>query len=271
MNASTSCPAWAILETDILRPDATLSPDRSLYTCHAHVHAHETDFNNRLKVSALFNHMQDAASAHAEALGVGFDDLDRAGCFWVLSWVGMELDALPPMQTAFTIQTWPKGPHRLYSLRDFRFQTEDGKPFGRVTTAWLLLDNRTLRPLPLKRLPLDITYRSQESALDRLPEKPVPLDRIDSSVSRPIGYSDLDINRHMNNARYVEALMDAIPLERHEAGWVNSLTLHYQAEAKPGDVLNIETQLGGDGDPDRVRGRMTDGTVCFSAEVLWRL
>ena len=46
------------------------------------VRAYDVDFKNKLKVSSIFNYMQDAASSHADNLNVGYKQLLKEELFW---------------------------------------------------------------------------------------------------------------------------------------------------------------------------------------------
>ncbi len=43
--------------------------------------AYDTDSAGRLKVSSVFNHIQNVAAVHAQALGVGIEEILKQGMF----------------------------------------------------------------------------------------------------------------------------------------------------------------------------------------------
>lgn len=55
------------------------------------IRAYDVDFNNKIKISSVFNLLQDVASVHADLLGLGFKDLYKLDLGWVLSWVKLIL------------------------------------------------------------------------------------------------------------------------------------------------------------------------------------
>jgi acyl-ACP thioesterase len=201
------------------------------------VKASEVDAFYNMKVSEILNCMQDAASAHATQIGVGYQEMLAARLFWVLSWVRLEFSHFPTFGNRITIRTWPKCPYGMLSLRDFQLLT-DGGEFCRASSGWLVVDLQSGKAVPLTRLPYVIPYSPEQVALDILPEKfnfTVPA----ITATRPIRYSDLDVNRHVNNARYAEFLMDAYPLEHHQNFQLQNLTISYLQESKFGNVLEI--------------------------------
>ena len=58
-------------------------------------------------------------------------------------------------------------------------------------------------------------------------------------MSRPVVYSDIDFNRHVNTLRYVDLLFDAMPLEIIEKNKGMRLDIHFIAEAVYGDTLTV--------------------------------
>lgn len=211
----------------------------AIYTSSLLLPPNDIDLSNRLKPSAFFNLIQSTASAHAERLNLGFRGLQAAGLFWVLSWVKLEIDDYPAYQDTITITTWPHRRYRLYSIRDFLFLDHNGQVFCRGRSAWLPVNAGTQRIASLDRLPRPVPYFEGRSALPDLPEKLHIPEQAEAVYHRHIRYTDLDLNQHVNNARYVEFLLDSYPLEFHSQHSLRSLTFSFQAEAKYSDQLTI--------------------------------
>lgn len=209
------------------------------------VTAAEVDLFGQLKVASLLNHLQDAAAAHATQLGLGYRAMAQAGLFWVLSWLRLELTTLPVFGQPYILQTWPKCAfNNLISLRDFRLKAEDGTDLARASTGWMAVDSRSGRAVPLERLPVPIPYLSHLAALAVQPEK--LLFQVDSPpLQRTVRYSDLDVNQHVNNARYVEFLMDCYDLAHHQAWRLHTLTINFLQESKSGATLNMAIDTNG--------------------------
>jgi acyl-ACP thioesterase len=203
------------------------------------IRAFDVDVNNRLKVSAIFDYFQDAASLHADNLKVGYDDLIPKGYFWVLSWAKIEFSNYPKFKDEVKIQTWGKKQFKLYSLRDFILYSSDENIMCKGTTAWLLLDAKTLRPKVLTQLFPDVLMLPDKSALEDLPEKFPILPQTEIIFSKEIKYSDIDLNKHANNAKYVELIQDCYNQEFHNSNQLKSLTISFLSEAKYGQNLEI--------------------------------
>lgn len=92
----------------------------------------------------------------------------------------------------------------------------------------------------------------------RAPEDAFPLGQ------RPIRYSDLDGNRHVNNAVYGDILCDFLPGDWQRSHFLRSAVLLYEHEARLGDTLQITgCQIG----PDSwYLAGYRSGQRCFAAQ-----
>jgi medium-chain acyl-[acyl-carrier-protein] hydrolase len=242
-----------------------------IFECSLRVEAHDADSSGRLKVSSIFNHLQNAAAIHAERLGAGITEVLGQGLFWVLSWVKLEFSPLPRFGDEFSARTWPKCRYKLFSIRDFLFSGRDGEVFCRATTAWLLVDVKTKKAVSAQRLGERIPYQEKEHALRCYPERfDVEYDGR-SVFARQVRYSDLDVNRHVNNARFTEFLMDCYPAKHHRSHRISSLTVAFVAEAKDGDelvMLLVDGSENGGGDFVEVRNARS-GKPVVQALIAW--
>lgn len=52
-------------------------------------------------------------------------------------------------------------------------------------------------------------------------------------------YRDIDINKHLNNTKYLDFIMDSFSLEEHRKLKVKSIEISYSNEALLGDTIAI--------------------------------
>jgi acyl-ACP thioesterase len=70
---------------------------------------------------------------------------------------------------------------------------------------------------------------------------------LSAEVARTVRFTDLDVNGHMNNTRYLDWLADLLPGSFHENHVIRDMTLGYVAEAREEDNLLQQWQLGENG------------------------
>ena len=203
------------------------------------IRTYDVDFKNQLKISSIFNFMQDIASEHAKNLGVGWQELQQEGLFWALSWVKIVFLKYPKFEESFKIKTWPKGKYRLYALRDFLLFDGSNEILCRAATAWLLVNVKSKRVNDLKILPAGIPYLTNEHALTDLPGKIAIENKKEIFYRKNIVYTDLDMNLHVNNEKYVEFILNCYSQEYHAANNIKSLQISFLSETKYGENLEI--------------------------------
>jgi medium-chain acyl-[acyl-carrier-protein] hydrolase len=203
------------------------------------VNAYDVDLNNKLKLNTLFNFLQDVASTHADTLQLGYNHLIANDLGWVLSWVKVRIEEYPGFGETIKIQTWPKCRYKFFSIREFLIYNENGKLLYRVSTAWLLINVKTKRVTDIKALPQQIFYQPDRFAINEFPVKVIIEKEKLYLFSKTIRYTDLDINRHVNNTQYIELILDCYPPEFHKSNLLNSLTVSFVSESFYDDELDI--------------------------------
>lgn len=201
------------------------------------VKSYQIDFKKTLRLSSLFSMMQEAAYHHAEILGVGVSDLDKAEYLWVLSRVIIKVDRYPDWNEIIEIKTWPKGIKGLFALRDFKISDQQNNIIAKATTGWLIIDSKSRRPIRAIDA-VKAIETADESAIDEFPDK---LPVCDDTTNRNFyaDYSTIDSNKHVNNTKYVDWITDSIRKERLEKENIKKLQINFNSEMHWGDTLQL--------------------------------
>jgi len=86
------------------------------------------------------------------------------------------------------------------------------------------------------------------------------------TVARAVRYSDIDLNRHVNNARYADWFCDCFPMEHHRDWHLKEVLIHYDRELVPGETAELSLQK--DGPLSVLRGNCA-GEACFAMSGVW--
>ncbi len=229
----------------------------------------ETDARGRLSLPALFSLFQEAALLQAEQLGFGETYCAQEGLMWVLSRLLLEIDDFPGHRDELRLSTWPKTPQGPFANRDFRLQDTEGTIKGRATSAWLLLNIDTMRPVRPKELFAPYPLDQME---DALPEAAPKINSVDtegcSELEVTARYSDLDQNDHVNNTRYVRWFLDCYSPEEINAVQSLRFSINYLQAASYMDKVKLRRC---DCDSEStVFGYLQDETPTFSARIQLR-
>lgn len=222
-------------------------------------------------VLALADYFQEAAGHHAAELGVSMQDLLAAGRAWVLAHFRLEIDRLPDWNEEITLETWPSGLERLFATREVVFRDREGDSIAQGTSAWLVIDTERRRPMRPPSVLYDIDPPDRPAPLDAtLDDLPAP-GRVDREQNFSVRYHDLDLNRHVNNVRYLEWALETLPPTVLDERRCTGLALQFEAEATLGDPIQATVQMEDDA-PLRVRHRLAradSGRVLARALTTW--
>ncbi|MGD9302303.1 MAG: thioesterase [Desulfobacterales bacterium] len=206
-------------------------PELNIWKEAYQIRSYEVDCHHSLSVLSIFNFMQEAASRHAEALGVSIQQLLSENFTWLLSRLKIKIVSLPDWREQIQISTWPSGVQRLFALRDFEIRDTNNQIVADAISAWLVLDVQKRRPVRIgpfvERLkPLEGDHILPDN-LDKLPG----LEFRTHQKQFTVRYRDLDINQHVNNASFVEWLVESIPVKVLNTSVLSELEINFLAEA----------------------------------------
>ena len=195
----------------------------------------DVDLTRKIRLSTLFTRLQEAAIAHTIELGVGRDmTLDR-GLLWAVTQYRLVFSRMPEYDDLVTLLSWPGKTMHLYFPRYFRLLDEKGNTLMDAVSLWVLIDEKSRSIV----FPEDRGIEIPEIRTGL--ELPLPgrlrREEITSSHSFTVPYSYVDLNGHMNNARYYDLAQDIMPEELRERRLV-SLMSEYIGEARLGDTLS---------------------------------
>ena len=238
------------------------------------VRSYEVEPDGRLRIVVLLRMLQEAAWQHASLLGKGFTQREEGELFWVLSRLRLSMRRYPRWGERFTVRTFPVGTQKLLALREFVLLDEAEELLGRASSGWLVVDGGRGRPIRPERVVADIVTSPPEydGDLAREPTLPGPADPAGSVRTvgpSPVRYHDIDQYRHVNNAAYLEWVLDALdptrPLE-NEAG---ELALDFLKETLLDDAYTV--RLVADATTDRFEVvQASSGEPAARGHLAWR-
>lgn len=205
----------------------------------------EVTRDGAVRIDTIFDYMQEAAANHAANLGCGLAALEERGMMWVLSRLKLAVRRTPHLGECVTVSTWPSGIEKLFATREFVLRCGE-ETVAEGSSCWLLLDRGKMRPLRVmeslpERLPDNSRRLRIFSGLDKLPRRPCQ-----DPVTVEIHESMIDVNRHMNNARYITQLFDWLSLRLFHAPEIHEIQANFLIGTAPGSSLTISGDLSGD-------------------------
>lgn len=191
--------------------------------------------NGFLRPSAMFSLLQDAAAGSAARYGAGMDALKGRGILWMVVHMRAEVLRLPAFGDEITVSTWlGEENHGLYT-RYYEMRCADGESAVKASGIWVLVDanTRALVRDPDVTMPFAVTGR--ESARPRK----LRLPELSNTTAFTARYSQADVNGHMNNAKYLDAAEDMMPVDYLLHHRLSSVAVDYLREVLPGETLSL--------------------------------
>ncbi len=228
-----------------------------------------TDMTQRASISTVISYILRIAGWDADAKGFGIGELNEENYTWVLSRFAVELSRLPQAGENIEITTWISNYSRLVTTRCFSISTPSGEELGGAVSQWCMLDLQARKAIDLTHLHKDYSdYVLSEYA------EPIPRPRRittatpSSSYTHRAAYSDIDFNGHVNSLRYIDLMLNAMPIELLKQNRPLRVDLQYIKECYYGDMLSVNCAQ--DGDTSSVEILRNDTESAVKCMVEWR-
>ena len=214
------------------------------------------DCFGRLKPSMILYYVQEVAGRHFDRISMDYDALAQKGMIWAIIRQKVQITRIPRRGETIRVETWPMPTTRVAYPRSVVAYDAEGNEVFRSISIWVLMDIRSRSMILPGKSGVSVvgTLRGNElTAPNALPAKNLLNHR-----NRPVCFTDLDRNGHMNNTKYMDWIDDLIPSAFHQEHDLKELTVCYMSEAREGQELSMQWGFLEDGalqvDAHRVTG-----------------
>jgi acyl-CoA thioester hydrolase len=181
------------------------------------VRHYECDSYGHVNNAVYLRYMQEAGIGAAAVLGQDQHTLEAMSRTWL------------PRFTEIEVKTWVSVFRRVISRRIYEFRKQDQDDvIARGYTDWVFLDRDRLRPvtIPMEIKSLFIPEVANQIMSPRylFPEPAPPPEGV-FRVVRRVEWQDIDMMQHLNNAAYLDYVMDAGVQLTSAFGWPMSYWL----------------------------------------------
>ncbi|GHV01008.1 acyl-ACP thioesterase [Clostridia bacterium] len=235
------------------------------------VQVRDADFLDRMRPAAILDRFQEAATAdwpydHAQLLA--------RGQVWILARISARVLNTPKRYVGGDVlrtQTRHNMPGAAYVDRDFLITGENGDRLVEGTSRWCLLGARRgglirIRDCAFQNFPTEPAPRLADVPVEKLA-------RVGASAANALTFavlpSDLDLNMHVNNAKYADYLFNAFSLEELKASEIAFFSLNFLKELKCGQTVSVWKEKRGDKEYG-FEIRDESGTLYLTAEMRFR-
>ncbi len=218
----------------------------------------------KLRLSSFFKIMQDIIMHDSDERKIGYEVLNKKNLIWVVTRMQLEINRMPDYEEEVEAITYPGKDMKVFYPRHFRLVDKKGNVLVRLSSIWVLLDKTSRKPI------LYYPFDDKLPELSLPDELPLP-DKINAEEGtliekRKIHYSDVDLNNHLNNTRYIELLSDVHDSTFYKDHQIKSVKLNYIKEIKEGTFVEV---FATNGNPECVQVK-SDEQVNFIASVEYK-
>ena len=200
------------------------------------------DMMNAWLSNSVLEMMQETAGMHSDSFGLTREKMDSMNICWVLSRLTVEFSKMPALGNQILIEIYPTSEKLLFYPRSHVFYLADTmEEIGRAGSLWVLLDKNERKIVKNDTVTKGILLDQNRKPAVGSPATVRPL------TSEPIKnviqprFSDIDINGHVNNTKYLLWCIDAIGMDVMKDYWISSFHVNFDAEVLYG--MEIETEL----------------------------
>ena len=233
-----------------------------IYEKEYELRAADFDRWDRMQPASILSLFQDVAGIHANELGIGFAALMANQTIWVLTKVRYRLVGTPRRYERVRVRTWPLPPARINFRREYCIETPEGEVLVQGTSEWVVVHSEKRRVLPATNVYPGDDYCTDTFFPGRLAKVP-PFEPTGEGVTVLPGFTQLDINGHINNTCYANYVLDALSPAEDTA--VTAFQIDYHRELMAGQPFTLHLHRG-DGEV-LARGYSGEGECMFSCRM----
>ena len=191
---------------------------------------------------AILTLLEETAADHCLSIDYGLYDLLKQNVGWVLISGYMQMDRYPKYKEKITIETWLSTYKKIRGIRENLIYDEQGVIIGRARGLWLFYDLEKRRPAKIFEEIINRWDFNTKKSIDYdFSGKITPIDSGLYSEDITVKHYDMDTNRHVNNIRYLQWLMETLPDKILDNYDMHTIDGRFIGEAHFGDEMQSYT------------------------------
>lgn len=238
-----------------------------VFTYDYQVPFYETTVNQEIKLPHLLSLCLQISGLQSLDLGVSDDYIFKTyNLIWVVTDYEIDIKRLPSYAENIRIETEAISYNKLFTYRDFRIFSEEGDLLLTIRTTFVLMDYTTRKVSPILDELVAAYQPEKAKKMQRAPKYQV-LENLDLRAFQA-RFSDLDMNGHVNNSKYLEWILDDFEHDFLKAHSLTGLHIKFIKEIAPASQVGLRSQLS----EDLVSRHdiLVDGNLHAQAQVKWQ-
>jgi medium-chain acyl-[acyl-carrier-protein] hydrolase len=207
------------------------------------IHYYNTNYKLKLSVVSLMQFFEDIALLQSEEREVGLNYYKENNITWVLHQLEIRIKEYPKYKDKVVVRSFPTSYLRFYAHRVFQVFNESDDVIINADSIWVFVDTITKKPKTVT----DDMYAAYcitpgKNELKKL-EEVRQLGEVNYDKEFTVRWSDIDINNHVNNAKYVVWALETIPIDILNEKDIELIRIVYKKEIKYGSSIKSRVQI----------------------------
>lgn len=208
-----------------------------IFTKKYEIHYYEVNSKLRCKLSSIIDFICDVGTQQSETLGGGIEYCTKNNCAWVFYKYDIKMYRYPMFGEIISITTQPIGFKKFYGLRKYMIMDTDNNLIGEALALFFLINLEKRRPMRIQEEQYDIYGVDGDVDYDITMDRVVRTDEEQYHKNFSIRYSDIDSNNHVNNVKYIEWAIEAVPIEVINSYILNRIKVTFEKETMYGETI----------------------------------
>ena len=233
------------------------------------IEPNDVDMNDRATMLAVFNYIMRTSHLDSQRHKLGIFEIRKHNLAWVISRAVVEQNRVLKTMDPFRIVTWVSECNRIACVRNFIILDMEGQEVGHAVTQWSIINFETRQPMNLMELSrIQKHLHPEYPTIGVHPKKLQPLKTVTDTATHKVVNSDLDFNGHVNSLKYLQWMLDEVPIDFASTHQLWHFDVNYVHETHPHETAVILSNFGEDFTEFEIRNA-TQLPVC-RAFMQWR-
>lgn len=204
-----------------------------------YIHTYETRYGDykdfdTIKTGTVLDIIQDVSTKDSARLGFGIDELRQMKRAWLIQGINLKFAQKVRTNTPIEAFTAVKSVRGVTSERGCILK-QDGEVVAKTISNWFLFDSERekIAKIPPEMQAVYEIYDFEDEFFSYV--KPEIVSGLEPIYTVRVGNKEIDTNRHLNNQKGADLLMDALPFDFE----FDNIKILYKNPAFLGDELGV--------------------------------
>ncbi len=203
----------------------------------------DVDYTLKCKVASIMNFLCDIGNSQSEEVGDTIEHLTESRVAWVFYKYDIKINKYPKYRDIITIETQSIGFKKFYAYRGYTIKSSEGEVLGEAVALFFFINIDRRRPARIPEEKYELYGEDKNNPRDVDMEDVEKVEKVTNEKQFQIRYSDIDSNGHVNNVKYAELALEAVPEDIIKNYTLSRIKIIFEKETKYGDVVTILTEV----------------------------